>query len=415
VFLFARRLFEDPRTAVFAAWIFALGGLHVSQSHFFVADVASLFWSMLGLYLLYREMETTERADFAYLVGAAFSLGIAFGVKFVIIGLLPLACIALVRRPRLMRAIYVGIFFLAGVVVVNFASYTPIDLYETAVRGVSDPFRWSSLSTAFLYLVELPSVVSFPILFLVLIGFFLMLKNVRSKTANSKFLPIILIVISPLFIHLLLLLFKLDNFPRHLLPFVPWISILAAWCLTLVTEKVARKNIHPVFVIFPIFLYLAAFVYDGEKVFIQEPRNKAAVWVLRNVAPGTPIYWRTPDRLKGYPYVHFPIEGRPPVLVLQMDRANHYLSGMGLRNSYPRDYRFIFDSESQERIEGLQAVFKGKSEYEEAVRFKEGYFMPEYRLVDHLVGNRSRNYVSEIVVFERKQNTEDSRYPDPRV
>ncbi|MHA2231885.1 MAG: hypothetical protein ACXAB4_05285, partial [Candidatus Hodarchaeales archaeon] len=34
VFLLARRLFRDPRVACLSAWVFALGGLHVSQSHF---------------------------------------------------------------------------------------------------------------------------------------------------------------------------------------------------------------------------------------------------------------------------------------------------------------------------------------------------------------------------------------------
>jgi hypothetical protein len=153
--------------------------------------------------------------------------------------------------------------------------------------------------------------------------------------------------------------------------------------------------------IIPVIAYLAFFIYDCEKVFLDEPRNKAARWLLRNVAQGTQIYWYTPDFLKQYRYVHFPEQGRPPFLVMQMDRENHYLSGVGWRDSYPRDYRTIFDSESQTRVDSIQAVFKRISEYREVARFKEGYFMPEYVIADRLLGDRSRSYVAEIVIFAR--------------
>ena len=51
----------------------------------------------------------------------------------------------------------------------------------------------------------------------------------------------------------------------------------------------------------------------------------------------------------------------------------------------------------------MQALFQGSSEYREVARFGEGYFMPEYVLVDWLIGNRSRNYLSEIAIFRRDQ------------
>jgi hypothetical protein len=103
--------------------------------------------------------------------------------------------------------------------------------------------------------------------------------------------------------------------------------------------------------------------------------------------------------LEGYQHVTFPNAGRPSVIVSEMMSANHYLSGIGFKNSYPKDYRNIFDSESQARIESLQALFKGTTEYQEVARFREGYFMPEYIMSDHLIGNHSRNYVSEIIIF----------------
>ncbi len=142
-------------------------------------------------------------------------------------------------------------------------------------------------------------------------------------------------------------------------------------------------------------------MFDGERVFVQEPRNRAAAWILENVPKGTEISWRKPGDFPGYEKVYFPTQGRPPVVVIDMHHANHYLSGMGFRDSYPRDAGRIFDAMSQERVDQLQALFKGDTEYREVARFREGYFMPEYVLVDRLIGNRSRNYVAEVVIFQK--------------
>ncbi len=50
-------------------------------------------------------------------------------------------------------------------------------------------------------------------------------------------------------------------------------------------------------------------------------------------------------------------------------------------------------------MDAIQALFKGTTEYREVARFNEGYFMPEYRISDYVIGNRSRNYVAEVVIF----------------
>jgi hypothetical protein len=251
------------------------------------------------------------------------------------------------------------------------------------------------------YLVELPSIVSLPIFLLAIAGGLILVTKLFRTHARARLLAFTLVVIAPLLINVGLVLFKLDHFPRHLLPFIPWISLLAAWSLIRMADAFGSKGLSPALLTIPVIAYLACFVYDGEKVFLDEPRNRAARWVLQNVAPGTQIYWRTPDFLKRYKYVHFPEYGRPPFLVLQMDRENHYLRGIGWRDSYPRDYRTIFDSESQTRVDGIQAVFKGVTEYREVARFREGYFMPEYVIADRLLGDTSRNYVAEIVIFAR--------------
>lgn len=409
LFLLARHIFKDVRIAVVAAWMLALGGLHVSQSHFYLSDVPALFWYLSGTYLLLLEVEPNKEEKSQYLVGAAFCFGVAFGLKLVVAGLPTLAVVALMSRPRVARVVHTGVFFLAGMVLVNVASYTPYDFYETVTRGTSDQFIWSVWSNALLYMMEIASVVSFPIVLLAAAGSCLIIRELFHSRTHAGFAPIVLVIIVPLVISTYLLLFKTDNFPRHLIPFMPWIFLVAAWALIVICDKCSAKGISPALVVVPVFLYLAVFVFDGEKVFLKEPRNEAARWLLRNVPVGTEFWWQTHEGLPGYRHVHFPDKGRPPVVVIEMHRANHYLSGMGWMNSYPKDYRYVFAGRSQARVEALQALFRGTSEYKEVVRFSENYVMPEYTVIDQLIGNRSRNYTATIVIFMKAAEREEGK------
>jgi len=404
VFLLAGRLFRDPRVALLAAWIIALGGLHVSQSHFFLSDVSSIFWFLLGSYLLFLDFGKPNESDAVFLMAAAACFGVSFGLKLTIFSLPTLALITLISRPRLIRSVQAATCFLAGFILVNFASYTPYDIARTFFKASGHPYQFSWWSSLVLYLVELPSVVSFPIVLLFLGGSYFLVKKLSAIRADGRFLPIFIIIIIPLFIYGVLIISRVSHFPRHLILFIPWISMIVAWSLVKIMDKARFKGLHPSLVIVPFFVYLAIFVYDGEKVFIKEPRNEAANWLYQNVALGTDISWiyHGEDWVPGYNHVFFPDRGKPLVLVMEMLFSNHFLSGMGLKNSYPTDYRFIFDGRSQERVNAIQSLFKGTSEYEEVARFSEGYFMSEYLLVNNLLGDRSRNYVTEIVIFMKK-------------
>ena len=88
-------------------------------------------------------------------------------------------------------------------------------------------------------------------------------------------------------------------------------------------------------------------------------------------------------------------------MLVEMHRANLVLSGMGWKNNMPADYRQTFGKRPKREVEALQALFKGTTEYQEVARFPEHYWMPEFKLVEHLLGNRSRNYLTEVVVFRR--------------
>jgi 4-amino-4-deoxy-L-arabinose transferase-like glycosyltransferase len=410
--LITNLFFNDRRIGLAAGLILALGGLHVTQSHFFVSDVAGVFWLLLGLYLLLRELKKGPDDRRAYLEWAAFCMGVAFGMKLVVAALPTLALIVLLRRPRLVRVAHTAVFFLAGFVTINFASYTPHELYRTLRSGIGDPYVYNRLSGILLYIIELPSVVSLPVAVLALFGGLALARRAFASENRPRLPAIVLIAVLPLLVHAYFVAMHLDHFPRHLIPVIPWLAIAAGWSLVRLGDRIKAKGVHPSVLMVPFFLYLAAFVYDGERVFITEPRNEAASWILGNVPSGSKLWWRG-AALEDYEYVRYPIKGKPSVLVIDMKDANHYLRGMTLRDSVPEDSRNIFDSFSQDWVESMQALFRGTSGYREVARFPEGYVMPEYVVTDRLIGNRSRNYVAEVVVFRTDQPERDSTTEAP--
>lgn len=401
LYLIARQLFRDKRVSLIAAWIFALGGLHVTQSHFFVADAAALFWTLLGTYILLLELEKPQVNYSPFLMAAAFSFGMAFGLKMVVLSLPSLAIVTFLRKPRVLRAVYVLIIFIGAFALVNLFSFGYSDIFKIFTERSNDPYVWSRWSSVLLYFVEAPSLVSLPILLLGVVGSVFLCKRIISILYRQRFWAIFLAVILPIIIELFVVLVLRKHFLRHLVPFIPWIAMAAAWSLVKIIDGLRRWNVHPALILVPVFLYLALFVFDGERVFIQDPRNKAAQWIYQNVPKGKTYYWRVHPDLPGYKSRNFPTNPNPEVVVQEMQYANHILSGLGLKNSYPRDYRDIFDSDTQENVDATQALFKGTSDYQEVARFKVGYFMPEYVFVDNLLGDRTRNYVSDMVIFRR--------------
>ncbi|NNG16925.1 MAG: hypothetical protein HKM89_10630, partial [Gemmatimonadales bacterium] len=121
----------------------------------------------------------------------------AFGMKLVIAGLPTLALIVLLRRPRLVRVAHTAVFFLTGFVVINFASYTPHELYRTLRSGIGDPYVYSRLTGILLYIVELPSIVSLPIAVLGLLGGLALARRALAPENRPRLPAILLSPFSP--------------------------------------------------------------------------------------------------------------------------------------------------------------------------------------------------------------------------
>jgi 4-amino-4-deoxy-L-arabinose transferase-like glycosyltransferase len=405
----ARRLTGSGGIATLSAFLLALGGLHVSQSHFFVADVPALFWMLLGTHLLLVDLDARGARPLA-LPMAAFAMGVAAGLKLSIAGIPALVIVALLHPNRILRVLQGAAFAVCGAVLVNFGSFTPVDLAKTLAAGVSSAARYETADVLRIYGLELVASIGVPVLVLAALGLGALVRAAFSPAAAGRRLAVAVLILLPSAIHAYTMLRGLDPFPRHLLPFFPWLIILAATTLQLLLDRLAPRRGYEGFVaaagLVVVFGLQAALVFDGERNYVTEPRNDAMRWIEdpANVPRGASVAWPSFEKelvARGFDPTKTVDQDKPDFIVAELYSWNHFLSGAGLRESYPKDWRTVFDALSQQRLEAHQNVFRGASGYREVARFDEGYFMPALKLPDKILGNRSRNYLTGIVIFRK--------------
>jgi 4-amino-4-deoxy-L-arabinose transferase-like glycosyltransferase len=405
LYFLARRLTGSESIARIAAFLMALGGLHVSQSHFFVADVPALFWTLLGTHLLLVDLDERGSRPLA-LPLSAFAMGVAAGIKLSVFGLPTLVIVALLFPNRILRIAQAAAFLLCGAVIVNLGSFTPGEVTRVLKAGVSTGIAYDPADLLRIYGLELLASIGGPIVLFAALGVGAALHAAFSKAGSGRLFAVTLLILLPAALQAFAMWKRFDPFPRHLLPFFPWLVILAAASLAALADRLrARRGlVAGLFVV--VFGWQAALVVDGERNYLTEPRNDAMRWIesRSNVPAGASVAWpgyETEIATRGLDATKTVEQGRPDFIVAELYFWNHFLSGTGLRESYPADYRRVFDANSAERLGAFQNVYRGTSGYTQAARFPESYVMPELRLADRILGNRSRNYLTEVVIFRR--------------
>jgi hypothetical protein len=330
VFAIGRDALGDSRAGVMAAWLMALGGLHVTESHFFLADVPAATWTLLAVWLLWRDLTRSDANDHEALRWAAFAAGAAFAVKLFVFVFPALAYAVLVRRPRLLRTVHAAIFTVAGLSLSSLGFDTPATLYRAATSGVNGPIEFDRVRGALLYAVQLPNILSLPLLLLAADGTWRLLIRLRAARPGTRRHALVIFGSVPL-IGLAFILFKLDHFPRHWVFLIPWAALAGGWSLARLTERTERTGHSPAIVLAPVFLWMLAFVVDGERFFIFEPRNAALHWLRANVPEGASVNWMGRRTPAGYRSIRWQVEGEPDVLVVEMYEMNNSLSGVNWR------------------------------------------------------------------------------------
>jgi hypothetical protein len=353
-------------------------------------------------------VDLDERGDRALaLPMAAFSLGVAAGLKLSVYAIPSLAIVALLFAPRVLRVAQCVAFLVAGFAIVTFGSYGPVYLQKTLDAGITSGINYSLDDLLRIYGLELLASIGIPIAAFAVLGLGTMLRAAASKEGASRILAVMLLIALPSAFLIFTMLRRLDPFPRHLLAFFPWLVILAAAALAALAERLHPRRGVVVALFLVVFGWQAALVWDGERNFLTEPRNEAMRWLEApaNAPRGSSVFWPAyePDvAARGFDSTKTIEKDRPDFVVAELYFWNHFLSGASLRESYPADWRKVFDGRSAARVSAFQDAWRGTSGYRPAARFSENYVMPELRLADSILGNRSRNYLTEIVILRRE-------------
>jgi len=119
---------------------------------------------------------------------------------------------------------------------------------------------------------------------------------------------------------------------------------------------------------------------------------------------GATVHWPAYEKElaeDGFSPAAFPAEEVPDVIVAESWRTNHWLSGTGPRDSRPKDYRRVFDGMSAAHLEAWQALYDDPARFSKKVgrRFDVDRPLPEDRMADALLGDRSRTYVGDVLIF----------------
>ena len=137
-----------------------------------------------------------------------------------------------------------------------------------------------------------------------------------------------------------------------------------------------------------------------------------------NVPRGSSVTWPTFEKelgARGFDAKKTVEKDLPDVIVAELYLWNHFLSGSGLRECLSPGLarRVRRPLAGAPRGPSERVPRHGRLRGGRAV--SEGYLMPELRLADRVLGNRSRNYLTEVVIFRKDEAGAQSQLSSRRL
>ena len=226
-----------------------------------------------------------------------------------------------------------------------------------------------------------------PIFLLALYGIFRFLNkkiDFRDIVKNDVFY----IVILPLMCYTISICFCGTSFSRHLLPIIPFLTIMSAFGLmevrklkTVSSRKTKFRNI-----VLLIFVYQLVYVVSTEYYFMFDTRETAYRWVENNIPEG--------KKITVTPYVRMPLLGKKynvsdnfdsRFLILHEAYFYRYIrSELNPFKQYP-DWDEIYHGDFNHFI-AIQKLFKGQLNYKLLKKFEVKCYMPEMYFYKKFLG-----------------------------
>ena len=282
-------------SAVVIAFAFATSAGFVTDAHFLTVDMPVIFWMLTAFWAAYRLASVPSTLNYAI---AGFLTGIATATKYngMAVGIsLFVAHFFVTKNQSLQRIIFsrqLGIGLAVALLGFYFgcptAPYEPKRFWDDFIYNYTVAPRYSGQPDRFNYLGALgriPEIVGIPgailIAGLAILSCILILERRNlSDTATRGFA-----LSSAVF---LLYFLKIGTFPRtetrYVLPAIPFLILMIGPALQMFDR---RKWIVALLV--PVLIYNCLCCFLVGKRFDDDPRLKAQLWMVKNVAPRSVI------------------------------------------------------------------------------------------------------------------------------
>ena len=381
IFFLSKEIFRDHFVALFSGVLLALSGLHVTQSHYATVDVSATFWLYATIYSSLRYVRTNK---IFYQCLAVLAAGTCLAFKLCVLAVIPIFYILIKKRLKFIH----WALILGGLVIVFVAAsggrYTFGNLLLTIENVHHDNLnvilKNNKMWNPFIYFVELLPGLGLASFILLSSGIFFLRKKLSGKMFNNDLFFILILPICSFGI----LICCLDvPFPRHSLPLIPALVMVAAYGLGEFNKKITHSWF--LLILVSVILYQLVYVAAVEYYYVFDTRESAEQWIKRNIPRHQTIKLMGHFAIMPYLTEYKKSHDDPDLLVMHETSYFRYLrSEVCPFRQYP-DLREVYHGR-RAHLSSIQRIFKGESPFKLIKRFPVRYITPESYLYKKIWG-----------------------------
>ena len=278
IYFLSKEIF-NKKIGLIAALFLALSGLHVVYSYVSRPDTALVFWLYATIYF---SLLFVKRDNLIWLILAIISSGFTSAMKPSFVNIIPLIYIFFLKKNKIRNILLIIFIFLGAFMLINGFNYGLndfLDLNDVVLNENVNVREYNKLQNVLMQGINIIPGMGLAVFLFLIFGL-----SIRRKINKNIFFIIIL----PLLFFFIGICFLDFAPPRHILPVIPGLIIIAAYGFYKVTRKLDSRIY--LFVLFLIISYQLVYVSSIEYNFIFTPIGKMGNWMLENIDHNAKIY-----------------------------------------------------------------------------------------------------------------------------
>lgn len=400
VFFLANSIFQSFWKGFLSAVIFCFLPLHVWQSHLATPAASFVFWYWAAILCFY---EFSKRNSISWWYAAWLCAGGACATKYGFICLIP--GLIILFKNRTLRLSLAPLVFAIFFLYLNLW-WMPWDLYNgLKTSTIPDNFyershsRWVNLAS---YLIGFVPSLTLPIFIFAFIGIVWRVRKIPLYQEAKVFYILEL----PLLVQFLVLLCLTSAFNRHLLIFMPYMALLAAFILSAPSYANSKKPAG-LFLIVIVIAYQISAVANLEYNFLGNRYFQAIQWLAKHKTAQDKIYfpssWEFNDTLgQVVPENWRSREIDASKFALVSDKVIWRMKRSTL-NPFTKKVPplEIYHSGMIDDFKVMSRLLFEESNFKKAVVFSSIEYLPEYKIYKELFTTFTDEY-GDVAIYERE-------------